>query len=123
MAEICFRLVDTLVQLPDCTLFMHSATQSLRLGYAGAAQDATVVYCIRGQCRCMRSGPREWVRFDVSIMSLWPTLGLQSLRVYRPPKRWKGAKAKKEADRPRGPLFVPLSVEIVDDPNPTPGTR
>ena len=65
----------------------------------------------------MRSGPRKWVRFDLSIVSSWSTLGLQSLRVYRPPKRRKGAKARSEVGRPRGPLFVPPSVEIVADPN------
>ena len=36
--KIFLRLVDTLVQVPDCTLPMHSATQSVRLGYTGAAQ-------------------------------------------------------------------------------------
>ena len=51
-------------------------------------------------------------------MSSWPTFGLQSLRVYRLPKRRKGAEARKEVGRPRGPLFVPPSVEIVADPNP-----
>ena len=112
------RPVDTLVHVPDCTLLMHSATQSVRLGYTGAAQDATDVYCICGKCGSMCSGPREWVRFDLSVVSSWPTLGLQSFRVYRPTKRRKGAKARKEVDRPRGPLFVPPSVEIVADPNP-----
>ena len=34
------RLVDTLVQAPECCLLIHRATQSLRLGYIGAAQDA-----------------------------------------------------------------------------------
>ena len=92
------QLVDTLVQVPDCTLLMHFATQSVRLGYTGAAQDATDVYCICGMCGSMRSGPREWVRFDLSLVSSWPTLGLQSLCVYRPPKRRKGAKARKEVD-------------------------
>ena len=76
-----FWLVDTLVQVPDCTLLMHPATQSVRLGDAGAAQDATDVYCICGQCGSMRSGPREWVPFDLLVVSSWPILGLQSLRV------------------------------------------
>ena len=81
------RLVDTLVQVHDCTLLMHSATQSVRLGYTGAAEDATHVYCICGQCGSMRSGPHEWVRFALSAVSSWPTLGVQSLHVYRP--RWR----------------------------------
>ena len=118
MAKIFLRLVDTLVQVHDCTLLMHSTTQAVRLGYTGAAQDATDVYCICGQCGSMRSAPREWVRFDLSVVSSWPTLGLQSLRVYRTLKRRKGAKARKEVDRPREPLFVPPLVEIVADPNP-----
>ena len=58
------------------------------------------------------------MRFDLSIVSAWPDLSLQSLREYKPPKRWKGAKARKQTDRPRGPLFVPPSIEIVADPNP-----
>ena len=90
----------------------------MRLGYTGAAQDATDVYCVCGKCGSMRSGPHEWVRFDLSVVSSWPTLGLQSLRVYKPPERQKGVKAQKEVDQPRGPLFVLPSVEIVADPNP-----
>ena len=117
MAENFLRLVVTLVQVLDCTLLMHSATQPLRLGYTVASQDATNVYGICGQCGSMRNGPRKWVHFDLSVVSLWPTLCLQSLHVYKPPKRRKGAKARKEVDRPRGPLFVPPSVELVADPN------
>ena len=116
--KIFLRLVDTLVQGPDCTLLMHSATRPVRLGYTGTAQDATDVYYICGECGSMRSGACEWVRFDLLVVSLCPTLGLQSLRVYRPPNGRKGAKARKEVDPPRGPLFVPPSVEITADPNP-----
>ena len=65
----------------------------------------------------MRSGPREWVWFDLSVVSFWPTLGLQRLQIYKPRERRKGAKARKEVDRLWGPLFVPPSVEIVADPN------
>ena len=110
--------MNTLVQVLDCTLLMHSATQSVRMGFTGAAQDATDVHCICGLCGSIRSGPRKWVRFDLSGVSAWPTLGPQSLRAYRPPKRRKGAKARLEVDRPGGPLFVPPSVEIVADSNP-----
>ena len=106
------------MQVRDCTLLMHCATQSVRLGYTGVAQDATDVCCICGQCGSMRSRPREWVRFDLLVVSSWPTLGLQRLRFYGPPGGRKGAKATKEVDRPRGPLFVPPFVEIVADPNP-----
>ena len=100
MAEVCFRPMDTLVHILDCTLLMHCATQPLRLGYVGATQDATDVYYICGLFGSMhpwiRSGTREWVRFDMSIMLLWPTPGVQSLRVHRPPKRRKGPKTRKE---------------------------
>ena len=92
-------------------------TQSVTLGYTSASQDATDVYCICGKCGSVRSGPRKWVRVDQSVLSLCPTLGLQSLCVYKPPKRRKGAKARNEVDPPRGPLFVPPSVEIVAGPS------
>ena len=93
--KFLFQLVDTLVKVPDCTVLMPSATESLRLAYNGATQDATDLYCVCGQCGCMCSAPHELVRFDLSVVSSWPTLGLQSLRVYRPPKRRKDAKARK----------------------------
>ena len=50
MAEIFYFSwwTDTLVQVPDCFLLMHFATQSVRIGYTGAAQDAIDVYCICG---------------------------------------------------------------------------
>ena len=93
---------------------MHSATRSVRLGCDGAAQDASDVYCICGSCGSIHSGPRQWVPLDVSVATAWPLLGLQSLRVYKPPKKRKG---KKNLERPRAPLFAPASVEIAADPN------
>ena len=65
----------------------------------------------------MRSGPHTWVRLDLAVVSAWPALGLQSLGEYKPPKRPKGAKARKEVDLPRGPFFAPPSVEIAANPN------
>ena len=112
--RIFLRLLNVLVQVPECTLLMHSATCSVRVGYNGATQDASDVYCICGSCGSIRSGPRQWVPLDVSRVTAWPTLGLQSLRVYKPPKKRKG---KKDLERPRAPLFAPVSVEIVADPN------
>ena len=41
--QIFLQLVDTLVQVPDCTLLVHSATRPVRLGYTGVAQGATDV--------------------------------------------------------------------------------
>ena len=96
-------------------MLMHSATRSVRLGCDGAAQDASESYCIYGSCGSIRSGPRQWVPLDVLVVTAWPTLGLQSLRVYKPPKKRKG---KKNLEHPRAPLFAPASVEIVADPIP-----
>ena len=45
-------------------------------------------------------------------------LGLPSLRVYKPPKKRKGPKGKKNLERPRAAFFATTSVEIVADPNP-----
>ena len=85
------RLVDVLVRALEGTFLMHSATCSVRLVYEGATQDASDVYRICGSCGSLRSGPREWVRLNVSVVAAWPTLGLQSLRVYKPPKKRRGA--------------------------------
>ena len=113
--RIFLRLLNVLVQVPECTVLMHSATRSVRLGYDGAAQDASDVYCICGSCGSIRSGPRQWVPLDVSVGTAWPTLGLQILLVYKPPKEGKG---KKNLERPRAILFAPASVDIVADHNP-----
>ena len=115
--RIFLRLLNVLVQVPECTMLMHSATCSVPLGYDGAAQDASNVYCICGSCGSICSGPRQWVPLDVSIATAWPTLGLQSLRVYKPPKKRKGPEGKKNLERPRAPFFAPASVEIVADTN------
>ena len=55
---------------------------------------------------------------DVLVVAAWPTLALQSLRVYNAPKKRKGPKGKKNLERPWGPFFAPAFVEIVADPNP-----
>ena len=97
---------------------MHCATQSVRLWYTGAAQDANDVYGVHGNYGSMRSRPHQWVHCNMSVVSTWPDLGLHSLREYKPPKRRKGAMVRQQIDCPRGPLFVPPSVEIIADPHP-----
>ena len=75
------RFVDVLVRAPECILLMHSTTRLVKVGYEGATQDASDVYCICRCCGSLGSGPREWVRLDVSLMAASPTSGVQSLRV------------------------------------------
>ena len=67
--RIFLRLLNVLVQVPECTMLMHSAGRSVRLGYDGAAQDASDVFCIYGYCGSIRSGPRQCVPLDVSVVT------------------------------------------------------
>ena len=62
------QVVDVLVQVPECTLLMHTTTRSVQLGHEGAAQDASDVYCFSRCCGSLRHGPRKWVPFDVSLV-------------------------------------------------------
>ena len=116
--KIFLRLVDVFLLVPEYRLLMHTSIRSVRLGYAGASQDASDVYCICGCCAFPHSGPRKWVPLDVSVVEAWPTLGLQSLRVYKPCKKRRGADTRKPGERYWVPIFAPMSVEAVDDPNP-----
>ena len=50
------------------------------------------------------------MRFDLSVLSALPILGLQSLCEYKPPKERKDAKAGKEVARPHRPFFPPPCV-------------
>ena len=53
----------------------------------GAAQDATEVDCMCGFYGSLCHTPHAWVPLDVTVGEQWPTLCLQSLRVYKPPKK------------------------------------
>ena len=71
-----------------------------------------------GSCGSIHSGPRQWVPLDVSVVTRWPTLGLQSLRVDKPQRNERVPRARRIWSALWPLFFAPVSVEIVANPNP-----
>ena len=92
-------VVDVFIRVSECTVLMHTTTCSLRLGYKGVAQDASVVYCICGFCGSLRSGSSEWLHLDMSVVAAWRTHGLQVCVCINLARNG-------EVSRPRGMLTV-----------------
>ena len=83
------------VRASEWTILMRSATPSTRLGYQGATQDASDVYCICRSCGSLHYGLHKWVRLGVVVVAVWRTMCMQSLRVYISPKK----RGRTEVDR------------------------